>query len=301
MSLNFRIHILLMTDPNHTMHDEQQYIDLVNTIINTGTKRVGRNNAVTYSIFGHTSRYSLRNNKLPVLTTKKVFTRGIIEELLWFLSGSSDANVLKDKNVHIWDGHTSREHYESCGLEYEDGDVGPSYGHQWRHSGAEFKGMQNNYDNNGIDQISNVVKQLKETPMSRRHVVCSWVPSDIPKMVLPPCHCLFQFYVDEEGLSCQMYQRSGDVGLGVPFNISSYALLTHLIAREVGIKAKEFIHVIGDAHIYEEHIEALKSQITRHPYEFPTIEIDDVDILNAGNFHILNYQCHPSIKMKMVV
>jgi thymidylate synthase len=282
--------------------EEQQYLDLIKNIIENGTKKVGRNNAVTYNIFGHTSRYSLRNNTLPILTTKKVFTRGIIEELIWFLRGSTNANELKEKNVHIWDGHTSKEHYEACGLnDYEEGDVGPLYGFQWRHFGAEYYDMHASYTGQGIDQISNVIEQLKSNPNSRRHVVCAWNPVDIPDMVLPPCHCLFQFYVDDEGLSCQLYQRSGDVGLGVPFNITSYAILTHLIAMEVGIPAKEFIHTIGDAHIYEPHIEALKEQIKREPYPFPKLEIEDSEILEAKHFKILDYKCHPAIKMKMVV
>lgn len=281
--------------------EEQQYLDLVKNIIDNGTKRVGRNNAVTYSIFGHTSRYSLRNNTLPLLTTKKVFTRGIIEELIWFLSGSTNANELKEKNVHIWDGHTSKEHYESCGLNYEEGDVGPLYPFQWRHYGAEYHDMNTNYDGKGIDQIAEVIEQLKENPNSRRHVVCSWNPVDLPSMVLPPCHCLFQFYIDDEGLSCQLYQRSGDVGLGVPFNITSYSILTHLVAKEVGVPAKEFIHVIGDAHIYEPHIESLKEQMSRDPYPFPTLEINNDLILKASTFNIKDYKCHPAIKMKIVV
>lgn len=645
--------------------EEQQYLDLVKNIIDNGTRKVGRNGAVTYSIFGHTSRYSLRNGTLPLLTTKKVFTRGIIEELLWFLRGSTNANELKEKNIHIWDGHTSKEHYESCGLDYEEGDLGPCfpkdtkvltdsgykniqdityddklyshtgtyqpiekvmnreyngemvvlnmkyssepvyctpehpfyvreykkvrsgihqgrkqdivcrppvfleakhikkdkhlvgmkvntksimptftyskyvnqhvpreivtkdsfskdeyfmfgyfigdgwiidsekriyfvfnekqeeylserigrvlniqrsekgvgcvkykvrdelyfnilktfgkyahgkivpewvhdspvelvqefldgyfyadgyycsktdrlrattvsndislsiqrlflkigkfcsitkskregtkkvilnnkesilrdcyfmevkmkncirrsnwsfidgeycwfsiqdkkvidyigtvynftvandntytvenksvhncYGFQWRHYGAEYQGMKENYNGKGFDQIANVVEELKNNPHSRRHVVCAWNPTDIPSMVLPPCHCLFQFYVDDEGLSCQLYQRSGDVGLGVPFNITSYSILTHLIAKEVGIPTKEFIHVIGDAHIYEPHIEALKEQITREPFPFPTLEIEDKDSLAVENFKIKNYKCHPTIKMNIVV
>lgn len=283
------------------VHEEQQYLDLVKNIIDNGTRKVGRNNAVTYSIFGHTSRYSLRNGTLPLLTTKKVFTRGIIEELLWFLRGSTNANELKEKNVHIWDGHTSKEHYESCGLDYEEGDIGALYGFQWRHSGARYRGMNVDYTEEGVDQIAHVVQQLKENPNSRRHVVCSWNPSDLPYMVLPPCHCLFQFYIDDEGLSCQLYQRSGDVGLGVPFNITSYAILTHLIAKELGIPAKEFIHVIGDAHIYEPHIDALKEQIKREPYPFPTLEIRDVEDMTVTNFKIKNYKCHPAIKMNIVV
>lgn len=276
--------------------EEQQYLSLINQIITTGTKKVGRNDATTYSVFGNTSRYSLRDNKLPLLTTKRVFTRGIIEELLWFLRGSTDANELVAKNVHIWDGHTSSEHQKACGLDtYNEGECGPIYGYQWRHGG-------------NTDQIANVVSQLKSDPNSRRHVVCSWNVGDLPRMVLPPCHVLFQFYIDDNGLSCQMYQRSGDVGLGVPFNITSYAILTHIIARLVGVTANEFIHVIGDAHIYEEHLPQLKEQITREPFEFPTLEIipdiktlDDVEKMTASDFKINNYKHHASIKMKMVV
>lgn len=286
-----------------TMHEEQQYLDLVKTIIERGTRKVCRNNAVTYSIFGHTSRYSLLNKKLPLLTTKKIFTRGIVEELLWFLKGSTNANELKEKNVNIWNGHTSKEHYDAVGLDYEEGDVGPLYGFQFRHSGAKYVDMHTDYTGKGVDQIFNVVQQLKDDPNSRRHVVCAWNPSDLPLMTLAPCHCLFQFYVDEEGLSCQLYQRSGDVGLGVPFNITSYAILTHMVAQEIGVPAKEFIHVIGDAHIYEDHIDALKEQITREPFPFPTLEIIDRedDEMTVSNFVIKDYQCHPGIKMKMVV
>lgn len=284
--------------------EEQQYLDLIKNIIENGTKKVGRNNAVTYNIFGHTSRYSLRNNTLPILTTKKVFTRGIIEELIWFLRGSTNANELKEKNVHIWDGHTSKEHYEACGLnDYEEGQCGPIYGWQWRRFGAEYPSTEG-----GVDQISNVVEQLKNNPNSRRHVVCSWNAKDLPMMVLPVCHAMFQFYIDEEGLSCQMYQRSGDVGLGVPFNITSYSILTHVIAKLIGVPAKEFIHVIGDAHIYEPHIEALKEQIKREPFDFPTLDIikdiksiEDVEKMIASDFKINNYKSHEKIKMKMVV
>lgn len=283
---------------NNIEHDELQYLNLIDNVIKNGAKKVGRNNAVTYSIFGHMSRYSLRDNTLPVITTKKMFLRGIIEELLWILRGSTNANELKEKNIHIWDGHTSKEHYQSCGLDYEEGDTGPLYGMQWRHSGAEYKGMREDYTSQGVDQIKNVIEQLKNNPNSRRHVVCSWNPSDLPKMVLPPCHCLFQFYVNDNGLSCTLYQRSGDIGLGIPFNITSYSLLTHFIANELGIPANEFIHVIGDAHVYEDHIPALQEQLKRQPKRFPKVRV----ISNTDQpFLIENYESHGAIKMKMVV
>lgn len=283
------------------MSDEQQYLDLVRTIISNGSERVGRGGAVTKSIFAHTSRYSLANGTLPLLTTKKMFTRGIIEELLWMLRGSTDAKELEAKKVNIWKGHTSREYLDSVGLTgYNEGELGPGYGYQWRNSGGKYPAKTG-----GVDQIANVIKSLKEDPTSRRHIVCSWIPSDIEDIALPPCHCYFQFYVDEHGLSCLLTQRSGDVGLGVPYNIASYSILTHLIAKIVGLPAHEFVHVIVDAHIYKGHESALLEQISRNPNPFPKIKIKrtdiDIDNLEIGDFEITWYKHHPTIDMDMVV
>lgn len=278
------------------MHDEQQYLDLIKQVAKSGHKKVvERNNAVTYSVFGHMSRYSLRDGTLPVITTKRIFLRGVIEELLWMLSGDTNSKTLESKGVNIWKGHTSREHLDSCGLtDYEEGYAGPIYGAQWR-------GTDNS--THSVDQISQVIESLREQPGSRRHVVCAWNPGDIPKMALPPCHCLFQFYIDDEGLSCQLYQRSADIGLGVPFNITSYSLLTHIIAKLVGVPAKEFIHVLGDAHIYAEHMDKLVEQSKREPLPFPKVSIlsTDIDQLDASKILVRNYQYHDIIKLDMVV
>lgn len=292
------------------MSEELQYIQLVNQILYDGKPFVvGRGGVKTKSVFGHTSRYSLAGGTLPLLTTKKIFTRGIIEELLWMLRGSTDAKELSAKRVHIWDGHTSREHLDNTGLyTLREGDTGPLYGFQFRHSGAEYKGCDADYTGCGVDQIANVIKSLKTDPGSRRHVVCAWNASQSSQMALTPCHCLFQFYIDVNGLSCQLYQRSADVALGVPFNITSYALMTHVIAKVVGVPAYEFIHVLGDAHIYEPHMDLLTEQVTRQPLPFPKVEIkkelrtlEDIEALTVDDFVIEGYRSHPRIKMGLVI
>lgn len=287
------------------MSDEQQYLDLIQKILDDGTERVGRGGATTKSIFGHTSRYSLSNDTVPLLTTKKMFTRGIIEELLWMLRGSTDSKELEAVNVNIWKGHTSREFLDSRGLTtYNEGDLGPGYGYQWRNAGGKYPSKTG-----GIDQIAQVVTALKEDPSSRRHVVCSWSPVDNGAMALVPCHAMFQFYIDRHGLSCMMTQRSADVFLGVGFNIASYAILTHLIAKMVDVNAHELVHVIGDAHIYKEHYDAASTQVSRKPFPFPKIrikpgtaaDIKDLDTLSATDFEVVGYECHPVIKAKMIV
>lgn len=293
--------------PKTKMGEEQQYIDLIKNVAHNGFRSKGRNDEETISIFGHMSRYSLKDNTLPVITTKRVWLRGVIEELLWFIRGSTNANELKEKNVRIWDGHSSREHLDQCGLnDYKEGDIGPGYGHQWRHCGAPYEGCNADYSGKGIDQLANVIEQLKNNPNSRRMVVCSWNPVDIPKMALPPCHCLFQFYRNDDGISCMMYQRSADISLGVPFNITSYALLTHLVAHEVGVPAIEFVHVIGNAHLYKDHVEPLmKIQVHREPFEFPKVHFRDTlkNIFEAtiDDIQVVGYKCHPSIKLEMIV
>jgi dihydrofolate reductase / thymidylate synthase len=289
---------------NKNMHEEYQYLCMVNEVLNTGYQAITRNKAVTMSKFGFQHRYSLENSVLPVLTTKRVFIRGVIEELLWFLKGSTDASYLKNKNIHIWDAHSSQEYLDSIGLNYEEGDIGPGYGFQWRNSGAKYLDCKTNYSHQGRDQIKWVINELKTNPNSRRLIISSWNVGDLPDMALPPCHCIFQFYVNEKGLSCQMYQRSADIGLGVPFNITSYALLTHIIANQVGIQAYEFIHVIGNAHVYEQHIEPLNKQINLSPFEFPQIQIKEginFEELKYEHFNLLNYKHHNTIKMDIIV
>lgn len=299
--------------PDKDDHEEHRYLNLVKQILDSEKDLVvGSRGSRTKSIFGHTSRYSLKDGTLPLLTTKKLFVRGIIEELLWMIRGSTDAKDLSDKKVRIWDGHTSVDHHRSVGLDnvYEEGDCGPVYGFQWRHSGAQYINCRQDYRGQGVDQIKAVIESLRHDPGSRRHVVCAWNPSQSAEMVLTPCHCLCQFYIDDNGLSCQLYQRSADVALGVPFNIASYAILTHIIAKSIGVPAYELIHVLGDAHIYEDHLGAIAEQLTRKPKKsFPTLRIGggelesvcDIERLTFDDFHISDYDPHPSIKMPLVI
>ena len=216
-------------------------------------------------------RFSLRES-FPLLTTKSVFWRGVAEELLWFLSGDTSAKTLQEKKIKIWDGNSSREYLDSIGLkDREVGDLGPVYGWQWRHFGAEYKDMHTDYTGQGVDQLAQVIDAIKNKPHDRRIIMSAWNPSDIPKMALPPCHMFCQFYVSNGELSCQMYQRSADLGLGVPFNIASYALLTCLLAHVTGLKRGDFVHVIGDAHVYSNHIGPLQEQLLREPKLFPQV------------------------------
>lgn len=225
-------------------HEEYQYLDHIRHILSNGNKRCDRTCVGTYSIFGAQMRYSLRDT-FPLLTTKRVFWRGVLEELLWFIRGSTNAFELRDKNVHIWDANSTREFLDSVGLkEREEGDLGPIYGFQWRHFGAQYKGMHADYKNQGIDQLAHVINTIKTRPTDRRILMCAWNPIDIPEMALPPCHCLVQFFVAGDELSCQLYQRSADMGLGVPFNIASYALLTYMIAHVTGLKVSKNIYLL---------------------------------------------------------
>jgi thymidylate synthase len=253
-------------------------------------------------------RFSLLDNKFPLITTKKTYFRAIVEELLWFISGSTNAKVLSNKKIGIWDANSSREFLDKYGFtEREEGDVGPCYSFQWRHFGADYRNMNDSYG--GFDQIKHIINLLKADPMSRRIILTAWNPVQISEMSLPPCHILAQFYVhykDDKGyLSCQMYQRSADIGLGVPFNIASYSLLTILLAKCTGLVPYEFIHVMGDTHIYSNHIEAMKMQIERKPYKFPKLfvkEKNNYDIFEFKYEDLIldNYNYHEPIKMDMV-
>jgi thymidylate synthase len=287
-------------------HDEKQYLDLVNKIIKQGNVRGDRTGTGTSSIFGAQMRFNLRDNTFPLLTTKKVFYRGIAEELFWFIRGSTNAGELQAKNVRIWDGNSSREYLDSIGLtDREEGDLGPVYGFQWRHFGAEYTDMHADYSGKGVDQLAQVIQTIKNKPSDRRIIMCAWNPSDLSKMALPPCHCLVQFYVANEELSCQLYQRSADMGLGVPFNIASYSLLTVMIAHVTGLKPGDFVHTLGDAHVYNNHVEALKVQLGREPRQFPKItvkrKIDKIEDFTIDDFEISGYDPHPKIAMDMAV
>lgn len=207
-------------------------------------------------------RFSLRDGLFPLLTTKRVFWRGVLEELLWFIKGSTDAKELQAKNVHIWDGNSTREFLDKNGFQdRKEGDLGPIYGFQWRHYGAEYKTSSDDYTAQGIDQLNEVIRRIRTNPNDRRIVMSAWNVIDLPKMALPPCHCFVQFYVADGELSCQLYQRSADMGLGVPFNIASYALLTCMIAHVTDLKPGDFVHTLGDAHIYLNHLEPLQEQV----------------------------------------
>jgi len=286
--------------------EEMQYLDLVKHIIANGSRRGDRTGTGTISVFGAQMRYSLRNNTFPLLTTKKVFYRGIAEELFWFIRGSTSVKELQDKNVHIWDGNSTREYLDSIGLtQREVGDLGPVYGFQWRHFGAEYVDMHTDYSGKGVDQLANVINTIKNKPTDRRIIMCAWNPSDLDKMALPPCHCLVQFYVADGELSCQLYQRSADMGLGVPFNIASYALLTVMLAHVTDLKPGDFIHTLGDAHVYSNHVDALEQQCARVPRPFPKIkvtrDVKNIEDFKFEDFEVTEYNPHPKISMQMAV
>lgn len=264
----------------------RQYLDLLQEIIDHGTVKTDRTGVGTKSVFGHQMRFDLSEG-FPLLTTKKVFTRGIIEELLWFLAGDTNKKTLQAKNVHIWD---------SWGDD-ETGELGPIYGHQWR--------SWEDYNGGHIDQIANAVELIKHNPDSRRIIVSAWNVAQIEQMGLPPCHCLFQFYVADGRLSCQLYQRSADMFLGVPFNIASYSLLTMMIAQVCGLKPGEFIHTTGDTHLYLNHIEQAKEQLSRTPRKLPVMhlnpEVKDLFDFKIEDFTLEGYDPWPAIKAPVAV
>ena len=252
--------------------------------------------------------FSLENNKIPLLTSKKVAWKTCLRELLWFISGNTSNKVLNEKNVHIWDANSSREFLDSRGLNnYDENDLGPIYGFQWRHFNSKYDNCNSNYDNKGIDQLQDVINCLKDPNQrtSRRMIISAWNPCQLNDMALPPCHVLMQFNVtDKNKLSCSMYQRSNDEACGTPFNIASYSFLTHLLAHHCGLIAHEFIYFKGNCHIYEEHLETIRSQIIREPFDFPTLNIinsyENINDYTENDFILNNYTHHDAIKYKMV-
>jgi len=251
--------------------------------------------------------FDLSDNKLPLLTTKKVAFKTCLKELLWFINGNTDNKILKDQKVRIWNANGSRDFLDSRGLvNNEVDDLGPVYGHQWRYFNAKYDNCNTDYTGKGVDQLQNIIDQLKnpDTRNSRRLVMSAWNPEQLDEMALPPCHILCQFCVTENNkLSCSLYQRSGDVGLGVPFNIASYSILTHLIAKHCGLEPKEFVYFLGNAHIYDDHIEVLKEQVTRKPYVFPKLNIscvkENISDYVVNDFNLIDYKYHEKIKMEM--
>jgi len=263
----------------------RQYHDLMEKVLRSGVEKRDRTGTGTLSIFGHQMRFDLADG-FPMVTTKKLFLKAIVHELLWFLRGDTNVRYLQDNKVTIWD-------------EWADanGELGPVYGYQWRSWPSQGDGT--------IDQISHLIRDIKNNPDSRRLIVTAWNPADVPKMALPPCHCLFQFYVADGKLSCQLYQRSADVFLGVPFNIASYALLTMMVAQVTGLKPGEFVHSFGDAHLYLNHIEQAELQLSRAPYSLPVMKLNpavkDIFEFHYEDFTLENYQAHPGIKAPIAV
>ncbi|KZT42531.1 thymidylate synthase [Sistotremastrum suecicum HHB10207 ss-3] len=297
-------------------HEEDQYLALIREVLKTGAVRPDRTGTGTLSTFAPPHfRFNLSAGTLPLLTTKRVFTRGVIEELLWFIRGCTDATQLSSKGVKIWDGNGSRAFLDSRGLQHRrEGDLGPVYGYQWRHFGAPYETCDSDYTGKGVDQLSDCIRKIKENPTDRRIIMSAWNPADLPLMALPPCHMFCQFYVhlpdpaipnSKPGLSCLMYQRSADLGLGIPFNIASYALLTHMVAHVTGTEPRELIMQLGDAHVYRDHVEPLQVQVQREPKPFPKLswkrEIENIDDITKDDFEIVGYESHPPIAMKMSV
>ena len=294
------------------MYGELGYLNLIRQIIKSGKKQVGRN-GTTYTSIGETLRFSLEDNKIPLMTTKKLAWRVCLKELLWFMNGDTNNKLLKEQNVKIWNGNGTREFLNSRGLNYlNEDDLGPVYGHQWRFWNAPYSktlGCNKEYKGSGIDQLQNIINEKnksKETgESSRRMIMSAWNPEQLDEMALPPCHVLSQYHLVDNKLSCTLYQRSGDVGLGIPFNIASYSFLTHLLAKHCDLETGEFIHFIGDAHIYDDHIEPLKIQLENEPYEFPELEIienrEHIDDYKFEDFKVTNYKFHKAIKMDMRV
>jgi dihydrofolate reductase/thymidylate synthase len=288
------------------LHEEYQYLDAIRKIIDEGVHMGDRTGTGTRSVFGMQQRYDLRNGSFPLLTTKRVFWRGVLEELLWFVKGSTNGKLLSEKGVKIWDGNGSKEFLEKRGLGHrEEGDLGPVYGFQWRHFGAKYVDMHTDYTGQGVDQLAECIKTIKENPTDRRILLSAWNPADLDQMALPPCHMFCQFYVANGELSCLMYQRSCDMGLGVPFNIASYSLLTLMMAQVCGLKPGEFVHTLGNAHVYQNHVEPLQTQLDRTPRPFPILKVNpdikDIDGFQAKDFELIGYSPHGKIAMEMAV
>lgn len=298
------------------IHEEYKYLNLLKKIINED--KIGRQtrNAKTYSIFGPQIDFDI-SKSFPLLTTKKMFWKGIVEELLFFIRGQTNSKILSDKKIKIWEPNTTKEFLQSRNLDYEEGYMGPMYGFVWRHYGADYGNGKDDFIGKGYDQLYNLIKDLTNDPHSRRLLLTTYQPDAVCKSVLAPCHgIVIQFYVDNGNLDCKMYQRSVDTVCGLPFNIASYALFTYMIAYVCGLKPRKLIMTFGDVHIYEQHINAVNEQLKREPYEFPTLKINKkfegmfegdiegklkfLEQLEMNDFELQNYNSHPLIKVDMV-
>jgi thymidylate synthase len=304
------------------MSEEKQYLDLVRDVLENGDLEKGRNGD-TLAVFGRMMRFSLKDGKIPILTTKHVAWKTCFRELMWFIRGNTDNKELQEQGVHIWDANATREFLDSRGLtEYPEGILGPIYGYQWRNFGAPYSSSQSNRPDNAwgitdsidledpplrVDQLQQIIDALSDPTQrySRRLIMTAWNPAQIEQMALPPCHVLAQFSVKGNRLSCALYQRSGDVGLGVPFNIASYSFLTHLLAHHCGLEAGEFVHFLGDAHIYVDHEAGLREQLEREPLDFPRIRIvskkERIDDYELEDLEFLEeYRHHPKIVLPLI-
>ncbi|HPF80307.1 thymidylate synthase [Nostocoides australiense] len=260
------------------------YLDLMQRVLDEGVERPDRTGTGTLGVFGHQMRFDLADG-FPVVTTKKLHLRSIFGELLWFLRGDTNVRWLQERGITIWDEWAD-----------ENGDLGPVYGHQWRSWPTP--------DGRSVDQIAAVIESIRTNPSSRRHIVSAWNVADVDKMALPPCHTMFQFHVAQGRLSCQLYQRSADIFLGVPFNIASYALLTHLVAQQTGLEVGDFVHTLGDAHLYLNHLDQAREQLAREPFPLPTLRLtprESIDAYELEDIELVGYQAHPSIKAPIAV
>lgn len=288
--------------------EEIKYINLLENILKNGESRTDRTNVGTISIFGEQIKFDI-SKSCPILTTKRIPWKSCIEELLWFLRGSTNSKELESKNVNIWKGNSSRQFLDNRGLFHlDEGDIGPGYGFQWRHFNGEYTNMNENYYGVGYDQVESIIDDLKNNPYSRRIILSAWNPSSLKEMALPPCHCFAQFYVSNGGLSCHMYQRSVDAFLGFPWNIMSYTVLTYILAKKCNLEPKNLIISTGDTHIYNNHIKEVKEQIARSiNSNFPVLElsdrIKDKDFaeMSIDDFILHDYNPQPSIKAEMAI
>lgn len=299
-------HLMQKYETRVTSMNELGYLNLLHQVLTQGVKKDDRTRTGTISHFGAQLRFNLKDG-FPLITTKKVHFKSIVYELLWFLSGDTNVKYLQEHGVRIWNEWATAEQTARFGR--QEGDLGPIYGHQWRNFGAT-KDEQGGYQQDGVDQIQQVIEQIKTNPYSRRLIVSGWNPKEATQVALPPCHTLFQFFVlpNEQGqdeLSCQLYQRSADLFLGVPFNIASYALLTHMVAQVCGLAVGEFVWAGGDCHIYQNHIEQVKEQLNRQPYALPTLalnpDITDMFAFTFDDIHLKDYQSHPKITAQVAV
>tara|TARA_B100001094_G_scaffold331814_1_gene401464 strand:+ start:11253 stop:12617 length:1365 start_codon:yes stop_codon:yes gene_type:complete len=287
-------------------HQEIRYLNLMKSILFTGNHRQDRTSTGTISKFGKYLTFDI-SSEFPLLTTKKVYHKGVIEELIWFLKGDTNVNNLIDKNVHIWDGNSTREYMDSIGISREERDIGPCYGWQWRHFGGSYTSMNEDYTNCGFDQLKYIIDEINENKFSRRIVMSAWNPPDLKEMNLPPCHVMYQFYVENEKLSCQMYQRSADVFLGLPFNIASSALLCYIIANICQLKPGNLSICIGDAHIYKNHVKQCIEQLEKVPLKWCSLVIEkELSFNDLNNFDskwikINEYTSHGTIKAPMAI